>query len=77
MRYVEVFSPKIKNKTRSNFTDFIQYCSMYPSYCNKQKKRQNLINNKVKLLIFVDTMIICVENPKQPTNNCNKLTKKL
>lgn len=39
MIYIEYFPPKIKNnERRSDFIAFIQYCSIYPTYCNKKGK---------------------------------------
>ena len=62
----ESISPKIRNKTRvPTFTTIIQHCSGSPSHSNQSRKRKGIqIGKEVKLSLFADDMIRCIENPK-------------
>ena len=58
----------IRNKTRvSTFATIIQHSSGSPSYSNQIRKRNKRIQigkEEVKLSLFVDDMILYIENPK-------------
>ena len=58
----------MRNKTRvSTFTTIIQHSSGSPSYSNQRRKRNKRNpdqKRRVKLLLFVDDMILYIENPK-------------
>ena len=62
----ENIPPKIRNKTRvSTFTTVIEHSSGSPSYNNQIRKRKGIqIRKEVKLSLFVDDMILYIENPK-------------
>ena len=63
----ESIPPKIRNKTRvSIFTTIIQHNFEYPSYRNQRKKEINVTQSRkeVKLSLFVDDMILYIEDPK-------------
>ena len=60
--------PKIRNKTMvSTFTTIIQHSFGSPSYTNQREKKIKGIQirkEEVKLSLFVDDMILYIENPK-------------
>ena len=59
--------PKIRNKARvSTFATMIQHSSGSPSHSNQRRKRNKRIQirKEVKLSLFADDMILCIENPK-------------
>ena len=70
---LKTFPLKIRNKTRvSTFTTIIQHSSGSPSYSHQRRKRNKRIQirKEVKLSLFADDMILCIENPK---NSIRKL----
>ena len=59
--------PKIRNKRRvSSFATIIQYSSESPNYSNQRWKRKGIQigREEVKLSLFADDMILCIENTK-------------
>ena len=70
MKYIEYFPLKIKNNTRRTALLLFNIVLFILAIAIRQvKKGRNIIKDEVKLLIFVDTMIMYVENPIQPINN--------
>ena len=64
---IENISAKIRNKiTVSTFTTIIQHSFGSPSHGNQRRKIKGIQNIKeeVKLSLFVDDMILYLENPK-------------
>ena len=64
----ETISSKIRNKTRlSTLTTIIQQSYGSFSHSNERRKINKLIQigkEEVKLSLFADDMILCIENPK-------------
>ena len=64
---LKAFPSTIRNKTReSTFTTIIQHSSGSASYRNQRRKinKRNPDQKKVKLSLFADDMIQCIENRK-------------
>ena len=59
-------SPKIRNKTRvSTFTTIIHHSFGSPSYGNQRSNKRNPDQKvDIKLSLFVDDVILYIENPK-------------
>ena len=62
---------KIRNKTRmSTHTTITQHSFGSPSHNNQRRERNKGIQTgkeEVKLSLFADDMILCIENPKDAT----------
>ena len=59
----------------STLTTFIQYSFGSPSHSNQRRKREGIQTGKeeVKLSLFADGMILCLENPKDATRKLLEL----
>ena len=58
----------------STFTTVIQYSFISPDHGSQKSKRKEIqIGKEVKLLLFVDDMIIYLENPKDTTRKLLEL----
>ena len=71
---VECFSLKIgKKEKKSTLTTLIQYHTGCPRQYNEARKRNlkslQIGKQETKLLLFLDLMIVHVENPKKSTEN--------
>ena len=66
----ESVSPKVRSKTRMpTLTTTIQHRFRSIGHSNQNKKRNKRIQigkEEVKLSLFVDDMILYIENPKEP-----------
>lgn len=63
----ECFTPKIENKARDSisYSDLTEHNARCYSQCNQARKRSKSIQNekeKIKQSLFVDDMIIYIEN---------------
>ena len=66
----EIFSSKIRNKTRPTLSISIWHSRGSPSHSNWTRKRNKLVQigrEEVKLSLFADDMILCRENPEIST----------
>ena len=63
----------------STLTAFIQHSTGNPSHSNKTTKRNKShpIGKKVKLPLFADDMILCIENPKDSMKKLLELIDEL
>ena len=73
MKKIESISSKIRNKARvPTLTTSIQHTFGSPRQSNQRKKEIKEIKTgkEVKLSLFADDMILYIENPKTPRENC-------
>ena len=66
----------MRNKTRmSTLTTVIQHSVGSPSHSNQRRKRNKRNTNwkEVKLSLFADDMVLCIENPKDDTRKLLEL----
>ena len=76
MNKTESISCKMRNKTRmSTLTTIIQHSFGSPSHGNQRRKRKRIQIGKeeVKLSLFADDMILCIESPKDATRKLLEL----
>ena len=73
---MENISIKIRNKVRmSTFTNINHHSFGSPRHVNQRRKRNKKIQigKEVKLLLFADDMILCLEIPKDSTRKLVEL----
>ena len=72
---VESISSKVRNKSKvPTLTTTIQHSFGNFSHSNQRRKMNQIqIGKEVKLSLFADNMILCVENPKDTTSKLLEL----
>ena len=74
---IDIIFPKIKNKTRVPLSPLLLNIVLQvlatTIRAEKEIKGIQIVKKEVKLLLFADDMILCIENPKESTRKLLEL----